>query len=296
MSVLNLVGRLCVLFGVCLTLTVVNASAQSVTQYDSGAVTVYSVKDSLPSDAPIMPAREVAPERYSAPFQPKNIVVSQNDANKSDRYDSSYGSSDFYIVGVDPEPQLQRGGASVDTPFVPKTVVPAPVVMSDDVSLTAYGQSSSVSSAQNTLVQTQPVNEMVINEVSEPLSVPMPEPMNNPQTPSIVSVMGSMSNASAATNAQNCSLNESLMDKITLLEREKEMLRSNGLMGIASEVKALASCASEQNEIQTLKARIAYLEEENETLKRLSNNRVEQSILSSEPLKDELLFDDDSGL
>jgi len=108
--------------------------------------------------------------------------------------------------------------------------------------------------------------------------------------------MGSMSNASAATNAQNCSLNESLMDKITLLEREKEMLRSNGLMGIASEVKALASCASEQNEIQTLKARIAYLEEENETLKRLSNNRVEQSILSSEPLKDELLFDDDSGL
>lgn len=242
MSVLNLVGRLCVLFGVCLTLTVVNASAQSVTQYDSGAVTVYSVKDSLPSDAPIMPAREVAPERYSAPFQPKNIVVSQNDANKSDRYDSSYGSSDFYIVGVDPEPQLQRGGASVDTPFVPKTVVPAPVVMSDDVSLTAYGQSSPVSSAQN------------------------------------------------------CSLNESLMDKITLLEREKEMLRSNGLMGIASEVKALASCASEQNEIQTLKARIAYLEEENETLKRLSNNRVEQSILSSEPLKDELLFDDDSGL
>lgn len=281
--------RVIALYGVAMTSCVCASMAQAQTPaptptvLDGGSILVYGLTDNAPPAAasmasvtPVFPTYtpqsiqtfDVNTPIATAPMQAYG-TMGGNGAP-----DTSYGNGNFYVVGVDanaavaPRPEAQAPILTVTDPVMP--VVP----QADGASIqqpVVTEPAPMASSVQSTPVSA-PMPELTAATSDPQVSMPpvMPEPIYTP--PATIPSMG-----------DSCAINQSLVEKITLLEQEKEKLRMQTPVGGSPELQRIAQCAAEHTKIQGMEAEIAFLREENESLKRISAQRAMMPVIDTVP-------------
>lgn len=153
-------------------------------------------------------------------------------------------------------------GVPVSSP-APVPVIGMQPIMDDGTSMEAVAPQQQVSAPPMQPIMDEaaaaPVQPPVDPVVSAPVVAPAVPPVAMMSTPTVPSYR----------TPESCEINKNLVDKISLLETEKESLRKQ-TMGLGA-LNSVAQCASETARIQNLEAQISYLKEENESLKRLNN-------------------------
>lgn len=277
-----------VVLGACVY--VPTASAQ--TTYDGGSVMVYDLQGPPPTVmAQPMPqpvqTYPVAAPAYEAPapvtpsYAPRAVSV----------MDTSYAPGSLYIVGSSAK---QSSSPVIATPVSAAAInAPAPVAIPAPAASAppkpARTAMDMIAEAKQNIQPAQNAMAPIVDgDMGGAAPVPAPVLQNavapQPAPAPMMSVANApmMSSVSGTRSAENCAVNESLVQKITLLEREKESIRKQAL-GLGG-METIARCASENHKIQSLEAQLAYLREENESLKRLNNEHfATQAAMATSP-------------
>lgn len=253
------------------------------TSLEGGSVLVYSLSDnappaaarmaSMPASAPVYTQPTVDTYNVAAPMQqPVPAAYSAPYANTGST-DTSYGSSGFYIVGANQPAAPAYAPASAPILTVTDPVMPV-VPQADGSSI----QQPIIADMAPPQQQSMPIPELTAASPAPvaPAPVPVAEPAPVMAAVPVAPVPSTAYSAAPAmaSMGDSCAINQSLVEKITLLEREKENLRMGGASGPTGEMQRIAQCAPEHTKIQTLEAELDYLRQENESLKRITSQPV----------------------
>lgn len=127
----------------------------------------------------------------------------------------------------------------------------------------------------------EPVVPPAADTQTQMLSAPeFPAPVGAPQGQGVLGLEKLGEPSRPASSVAENELVQNMMKKMALLEREKEKLRTQ--VSSQGTLAELGQCAAEQNKITMLEAQIAYLQDENDNLKRANESRAAMDAASAD--------------